>query len=73
MDKSGCVTFSNTARNMTVVTAGRLFERFYTVEANRNSTGLGLSIAKLLIERMGGCIEANYHNGKLEIKVKFAE
>ena len=73
MDKSGCVTFSNTAHNLTAVTVGRLFDRFYTVEANRNSTGLGLSIAKLLIERMGGCIEAIYHHGKLEIMVKFAE
>ena len=73
MDKNGCVTFSNTANNLTAVTVGRLFDRFYTVEANRNSTGLGLSIAKLLIERMGGYIEAIYNNGKLEIKVKFAE
>ena len=73
MDKSGCVTFSNTAHNLTAVTVSRLFDRFYTVEANRNSTGLGLSIAKLLIERMGGCIEAIYHHGKLEIMVKFAE
>ena len=73
MDKNGCVTFSNTAHNLTAVTVGRLFDRFYTVEANRNSTGLGLSIAKLLVERMGGCIEAIYNHGKLEIKVKFAE
>ena len=73
MDKSGCVTFGNTAHGLTAVTVGRLFDRFYTVEANRNSTGLGLSIAKLLIERMGGCIEAIYNHGKLEIKIKFAE
>ena len=32
--------------NLNAVTVGRLFDRFYTVEANRNSTGLGLSIAK---------------------------
>ena len=67
MDKNGCVTFSN----LTAVTVGRLFDRFYTVEASRNSTGLGLAIAKLLIKRMGGCIEASYNNKKLEITVKF--
>ena len=73
MDKSGCVTFSNTAHNLNAVTVGRLFDRFYTVEANRNSTGLGLSIAKLLIERMSGTIIAEYQNGKLNIVINFRE
>lgn len=71
MDKNGCITFSNTAHNLTAVTVGRLFDRFYTVEASRNSTGLGLSIAKMLIERMGGKIEAIYSNGKFQINVIF--
>ena len=73
MDKSGCVTFSNTAHNLDAVTVGRLFDRFYTVEASRNSTGLGLSIAKMLIERMGGNIEAIYNNGKLLIRIIFTK
>ena len=71
MDKNGCITFSNTAHNLNAVTVGRLFDRFYTVEASRKSTGLGLSIAKLLIERMGGSIEATYESEKLSIKVLF--
>ena len=70
MDKNGCVTFSNTAHNLNAVTVGRLFDRFYTVEASRNSTGLGLSIAKLLIERMGGTISAQYADNKLNIVIK---
>ena len=71
MEKDGHITFSNTAKNLDAVIVGRLFDRFYTVEANRNSTGLGLSIAKILIERMGGTIEAYYSEGKLHIVIIF--
>ena len=73
MDTDGSITFTNTAHNLNAVTVGRLFDRFYTVEASRNSTGLGLSIAKLLIERMGGNIEAIYNNNKLQIKITVAK
>lgn len=71
MTSDGEITFTNTAHNLTAVTVGRLFDRFYTVEASRNSTGLGLSIAKMLIERMGGSIEAIYNNDKLQIQIIF--
>ena len=72
MDKNGCIIFSNTARNLNAVTVGRLFDRFYTVEASRNSTGLGLSIAKILTERMGGNISAQYQNERLYVTIDFS-
>lgn len=65
MDEDGIIIFMNTASKLNAVTTGRLFERFFTVEDGRNSTGLGLSIAKVLTERMGGNLEAKYDNGKL--------
>jgi len=70
---SGTIIFANHAGNMDVVSAARLFDRFYTVENARSSTGLGLSIAKLLTERMGGTIMSEYAEGKLYIIVSFAE
>lgn len=54
----GTVVFSNSAQSLGCVQAERLFDRFYTVETARGSTGLGLSIARLLTEEMGGTIAA---------------
>ncbi len=73
MDERGCITFSNMAKSLSTVEVGRLFDRFYTVEANRSSTGLGLSIAKVLTERMGGTISAQYQNERLYVLLDFFE
>lgn len=67
----GTIGFSNTAQSLDRVEVERLFDRFYTIESARNSTGLGLSIAKLLTERMRGVIMAEYQDGKLRICVTF--
>ena len=71
LEESGKIIFSNEARGLTPVRVGRLFDRFYTVETGRSSTGLGLSIAKLLTERMGGTISAEYVDSRLFIIVCF--
>ncbi len=67
----GTITFSNTAEKLDSVTVGRFFDRFYTVETAGNSTGLGLSIAKLLAEQMGGVITAEYIGEKVVITLEF--
>lgn len=71
MTEDGIITFSNRAGSLNAVAVGRLFDRFYTVEAGRNSTGLGLSIAKALTERMGGNISAEYQNNRINICLSF--
>lgn len=68
---TGEIEFSNSAAAMNEVQVGRLFERFYTVEAARNSTGLGLSIARTLVGQMHGTISAKYDSGKLCIRIIF--
>ena len=71
MKESGEIEFSNTAEKLSAIEVGRLFDRFFTVEDGRNSTGLGLSIAKYLTEKMGGRISAEYENKTLKIILKF--
>lgn len=71
LKEDGTVIFANTARNMTPVDTARLFERFYTVQTAKGSTGLGLSIARMLTGKMNGNIHAEYNNGMLEIIIYF--
>ena len=71
LSPDGAITLSNTAPALDEVQVGRLFDRFYTVETGRSSTGLGLSIARALTERMGGTISARYGAGRLTLEVRF--
>lgn len=72
LDTRGKVIFSNPAPDLTPVSAAKLFDRYFTVnEGNASSTGLGFSIAKELITRNGGTIEADLIDGVLRIIVSF--
>ena len=71
LTESGEIFFTNAAQGLDEVQVGKLFERFYTVDTARRSTGLGLAIAKNLVEQMGGSIGARYEDGRLRIVLKF--
>ncbi len=71
LSDSGVITFSNTAKGLSPIQTEKLFDRFYTVENARNSTGLGLSIAKTLVENMKGSISAEYDKDRLTITICF--
>ncbi len=70
MTEECVITFANSSDNLGKISAERLFDRFYTVETGNNSTGLGLSIAKLLVEQMKGGISAEIRGDKLFITVR---
>ena len=71
LSDTGEITFANTAKELSTIEVEQLFDRFYTVEAAHHSTGLGLSIARTLVKRMGGSITADYDNGRLTIRIMF--
>ena len=71
LDDKGQVIFSNPAPDLTPVSAAKLFDRYFTVNEGQASTGLGFSIAKELITRNGGTIEADLKDGILMIIVNF--
>ena len=67
----GIISFTNSSVSLDEIQLGRLFDRFYTVEDAKQSTGLGLSIARTLTDRMNGKIDAGFCDGKLTIRVYF--
>lgn len=71
LSDTGEIVFTNTASKLNEVQVGKLFDRFYTVEAARKSTGLGLAIARTLVEQMNGNISATYKNNRLSICIFF--
>lgn len=64
------IVFKNFVDKEANIDVDRLFERFYTGDKSRSkTTGLGLSIVKLLTEQMGGFVNANLIDRELEILV----
>lgn len=73
LSERGEILFSNSSKDLNSIQVEKLFDRFYTVETVQNSTGLGLSIARTLIEKMHGTISASYEKGRLMIYINLPD
>ncbi len=71
MYNDGTIEFSNKTSMMDSISLKKIFNRYYTVQSGKKSTGIGLSIAKQLVDLSNGSIEANYKNNSLIIRIKF--
>lgn len=66
------ISFSNKIIKAHNIDVDKLFDRFYTSDnARKKSTGLGLTIVKILTEQMNGKVSAEISNGMLNIKTLF--
>lgn len=70
LTKQKKIIFTNHAKDLDVVSVSRIFHRYYTVDTQKKSTGFGLSIAKQLVERNGGTIQAEYRDGILIVTLQ---
>lgn len=63
----------NDVKNPDDIDVDKVFERFYKADEARSisSSGLGLSIAKELVERMGGSIEARLEGARFVVEIQF--
>lgn len=69
LEESGKISFINKASKLDVTTVKKIFDRYYTLEKMKEYSGLGLSIAKQLVEINGGNISAKYIKNKLYIEI----
>ena len=67
------IYFENDYQTQEPIDANKVFDRFYKVDGARSktSTGLGLSIAKELVERLNGSITGNVKNDIFTITITF--
>lgn len=72
--KGAFLTFQNQVSHPEQLHPEQLFQRFYRTDASRQGThaGLGLSISRELLERMGGKIWGERKDTMLCIKLEFA-
>ena len=71
LSEDGEICFRNYAPLVTQLDAERLFDRYYTVETGAMASGIGLSIAKMLVTQMNGTISAQKEEDYLAIRIRF--
>jgi signal transduction histidine kinase len=70
VQKDVILSFSNPVKKSADIDVSKIFDRFYTGDkARSHSTGLGLSIVKLLAQQMGGSAMASLQDNILDIRV----
>lgn len=71
VSENAVISFTNQLDKPDQIDVERMFDRFYTGDRARSeTTGLGLSIVKLLSEQMGGTVSASLHENELTIQVE---
>lgn len=71
--EKSCLTVCNRVNHPEEIDVGQVFERFYKADPARskNSTGLGLSIAREFVEQMEGEIAAGLKGDLFSIEIRF--
>lgn len=72
--ENGGITFciENPIPKNTELNPDRLFERFYTGDKSRHneSTGIGLAVVKILVEKLGGSVSARLNQERLTVTLE---
>ncbi|WP_083659602.1 MULTISPECIES: sensor histidine kinase [Paenibacillus] len=73
LHKTADFTIVNEAKGLSESDVRFLFDRFYTVDRTRSAqgSGLGLSIAKSLMDKMNGSLTAELHGGNLTMTCRW--
>jgi len=71
--KGAYLTFQNTCKGVDPASVSNFFDRFYRADPSRNQEkegyGIGLSVARSIVDQHGGKISAEYINGEILFSV----